>query len=170
MKIIVIGGCGHIGSYLVPKLVRTGNQDYRVFDQIRRGEELILPNFGIETLHHVHADGVAQVFLNATTHRGSALGESFHAVGNESITLLGDAQAMYRCFGQEERISFLPWKGWCQYIKDEELVDKTYYHIARSGYYSIEKEKRRLALSLQTLSVPFVPLHTLRTADKQGMC
>ena len=106
----------------------------------------------METLHHVHADDVAQVFLNAITHRGAALGESFHAVGSESITLLGYAQAMYRYFGQEERISFLPWKDWCEYIKDKELIDKTYYHIARSGYYSIEKGKRLLE---------YAPRHTL---------
>ena len=26
MKIVVIGGCGHIGSYLVPKLVKAGQK------------------------------------------------------------------------------------------------------------------------------------------------
>jgi nucleoside-diphosphate-sugar epimerase len=82
-----------------------GNHDYWVFDKIRRGEEIALPNFGMETLHHVHADDVAQVFFNAITHRKPALGESFHAVGSESITLLGYAQAMYRYFGQEEKMS-----------------------------------------------------------------
>ena len=26
MKVVVIGGCGHIGSYLVPKLVKAGHK------------------------------------------------------------------------------------------------------------------------------------------------
>ncbi|WP_411229123.1 NAD-dependent epimerase/dehydratase family protein [Niallia taxi] len=26
MKVVIIGGCGHIGSYLVPKLVKAGNE------------------------------------------------------------------------------------------------------------------------------------------------
>ncbi|MGG3506192.1 hypothetical protein ABES58_11985 [Paenibacillus lautus] len=55
------------------------------------------------------ADDVSQVFFKAITRRKAALGESFHAVGAESITLLGYAQAMYRYFGQEENIKFLPW-------------------------------------------------------------
>lgn len=120
------------------------NHDYRVFDKIRKGEEIALPNFGMETLHHVHADDVAQVFFNAITHRKEALGESFHAVGSESVTLLGFAQAMYKYFGQEEKIKFLSWDEWCQYTKDEDYIDRTYYHIARSGYFSIEKAKRLL--------------------------
>jgi nucleoside-diphosphate-sugar epimerase len=128
------------------------NPDPWVFDRIRRGEEITLPNFGMETLHHVHADDVAQVFFLAITHRKAALGESFHAVGDQSITLLGYAQAMYRFFGQAENIKFLPWKEWCDYTKDEALIDSTYHHIARSGHFSIEKAKRLL---------DYHPRHTL---------
>lgn len=129
-----------------------GNHDYRVFDKIRRGEEIAIPNFGQETLHHVHADDVAQVFFNAITHRKEALGESFHAVGAESITLLGYAQAMYHHFGQEEKIKLLPWEAWCAYTKEPDYIDKTYYHIARSGCFSIEKARRLLE---------YRPRHTL---------
>ena len=129
-----------------------GNQDHWIFNKIRCGEEIALPNIGMETLHHVHADDVAQVFFNAITHRKSALGESFHAVSSESITLLGYAQAMYRYFGQEEKIKLLPWDEWCKYTKNEEHIDKTYYHILRSGYYSFEKGKRLLE---------YYPRHTL---------
>jgi len=128
------------------------NHDYWIFDKIRRGEEIALPNFGMETLHHIHADDVAQVFFNTITHRKAALGESFHAVGAESITLLGYAQAMYRYFGQKEKIKFLPWQEWCNYTKDEEYIDRTYGHIARSGFFSIEKGKRLLE---------YYPRHTL---------
>lgn len=128
------------------------NHDYWIFDKIRRGEEIALPNFGMETLHPVHADDVAQVFFNAITHRKAALGESFHAVGAESITLLGYAQAMYRYFGQEEKIKLLPWSEWCEYTKDQYYIDRTYYHIVRSGYFSIEKGKRLLE---------YYPRHTL---------
>lgn len=130
----------------------TANHDYWIFDKIRRGQEIALPNFGMETLHHVHADDVSQVFFKAITRRKAALGESFHAVGAESITLLGYAQAMYRYFGQEENIKFLPWDEWCSYTNDKEYIDHTYYHIVRSGYFSIEKGKRLLE---------YYPRHTL---------
>jgi len=130
----------------------TANHDYWIFDKIRHGEEIALPNFGMETLHHVHADDVAQVFFNAINHRKGALGESFHAVGAESITLLGYAQMLYRWFGHEEKIKLLPWDEWCNYTKDKDFIDKTYYHIIRGGYYSIEKGKRL---------IEYNPRHTL---------
>lgn len=123
-----------------------GNEDMSVFARIRRGEGITLPNLGMETLHHVHADDVAQVFFDAITHRNAALGESFHAVGAQSTTLLGYAQAMYRHFGHDADrdglITLLPWDEWCASVGDEAHVEKTYYHIARSGFYSIEKGRR----------------------------
>ena len=123
------------------------NHDYWIFDKFRHGEEVVLPNFGMETLHHIHADDVAQVFFNSIIHRNKALGESFHAVGAESITLLGYAQAMFRFFGREEKIKFLPWNEWCEYTKNEEYIERTYGHIARSGFFSIEKGKRLIEYS-----------------------
>ena len=120
----------------------TGNNDPMVFQRIANGEKIALPgNFGMETLHHVHADDVAQVFFNAITHRNQALGESFHAVSAESITLLGYANAIYRWFGKEPKISFLSWDEWCKYTDNKKLCTSTYLHIARSGSYSIEKGK-----------------------------
>jgi nucleoside-diphosphate-sugar epimerase len=137
----------------------TANDDIWIFDKIRRGQEIILPNFGMQTLHHVHADDVAQVFFKAITHRKSALGESFHAVGQESITLLGYAQAMYDYFGHQEKIKFLPWNDWSKHTNNQALVNMTYYHILRSGYYSIEKSK-----GLLDYSPRYTLLETLETS------
>jgi nucleoside-diphosphate-sugar epimerase len=121
-RVVVIGGSGHIGTYLVPRLVSAGyevvsvsrgerapyqpngawefvrsvnlsrdaEENYlmaqknlfpatiihpghivgpgwaplnpaghfnpSVFTKLAKGEELSLPNFGLETVHHVHAD------------------------------------------------------------------------------------------------------------------
>lgn len=118
--------------------------DNDVFQKIADGEEIILPNLGMETLHHVHASDVAQMFVDAINHRNSSLGESFHAVAKESMTLYGYAVAMYRYFGQEPKISFLPWDKWCEHIGNEAYIDHSYHHIARSGHYSIENAERLL--------------------------
>ena len=40
--------------------------------------------------------------------------------------------------------SFLANLPYHPYTKDKEYIDSTYYHIVRSGYYSIEKGKRLL--------------------------
>jgi nucleoside-diphosphate-sugar epimerase len=114
------------------------------FQRIANGEEIILPNFGMETLHHVHGYDVAQCFFKAITHRNQALGESFDAVSGGSITLYGYAKLMYEFFGKEPKIGFLPWKEWCDYVGNPVECEDTYYHITRSGFYSLEKEERLL--------------------------
>jgi nucleoside-diphosphate-sugar epimerase len=49
-----------------------------VFSQIARGQELALPNLGLEMLHHVHADDVAQWIICAIEQRATSVGEVFN--------------------------------------------------------------------------------------------
>ena len=95
----------------------------------------------MEKLHHVHAYDVAQMFFKASTHREASLGQSFHAGAEESLTLYGYAKLMYEFFNQNPNISFLSWDKWCEYEGNKEATNHTYYHIARSGSYSIENAK-----------------------------
>lgn len=120
------------------------NGNPAIFQQIANDQSITLPNFGMETLHLVHASDVAQVFFKAVTHRNQALGESFHAVGASSLTLYGYAQAMYRFFDTTAQIDFKPWDVWTKLINNPADVDKTYYHIARSGQYSIANAQKLL--------------------------
>lgn len=120
----------------------TGNFDPFIFEDIGKGKGIVLPNMGMETVHHVHADDVAQAFMNAIIYRNQALGESFHAVAPGAMTLLGFAKSMYEWFGQEAKISFLPWEEWCKDRKEESFINSTYSHITHSDNYSIEKGKR----------------------------
>lgn len=121
-----------------------GNTSLRVFQDIADGKEIALPNFGQEILHHVHGYDVAQVFFRAITHRNQALGESFDAEAATHITLYGYAKHLYEYFGHEPKIRFLSWQEWCAYEGNAEECEHTYYHIARSGVFSIEKARRLL--------------------------
>ena len=121
-----------------------GNTSLRVFQDIADGKEIALPNFGQEILHHVHGYDVAQVFFRAITHRNRALGEAFDAEAAMHITLYGYAKHLYEYFGHEPKIRFLPWKEWCAYEGNAEECEHTYYHIARSGVFSIEKARHLL--------------------------
>ena len=56
---------GHIVGPGWAPLNPAGHFNPRVFPTLARGEELALPNFGMETVHHVHADDVAQMFMRA---------------------------------------------------------------------------------------------------------
>lgn len=63
-----------------------GNFDLTVFERLARGEELALPNLGMETVHHVHADDMAQAFVRSLDSWSVAVGESFHVVSPAALT------------------------------------------------------------------------------------
>jgi nucleoside-diphosphate-sugar epimerase len=120
-----------------------GNTDPAVFATLARGEELTLPNLGLETVHHVHADDVAQIFMRALEYRSGAIGESFHVVSPAALTLRGYAEAMAAWFGRPANLRFLPWEEWRQSVAEEDAA-KTWDHIAHSPNCSIAKAQRLL--------------------------
>lgn len=121
-----------------------GNLDPMVFQRIGRGQKIWLPNFGMETLHNVHADDVAQVFANAIRYRNRALGESFHAAAPAAVTMRGIAEKMYMWFGRTPDIEYLPWKEWCEKTADKGFISSTENHVRHSDNYSIEKARTLL--------------------------
>ena len=131
---------GHIvGPGWVP-LNPAGNFNPDVYKKLAAGEELILPNLGLETVHHVHADDVAQAFEKAINNRSTALGESFHTVSPKALTLRGYAEAMAAWFGKDAHLSFLPWTEWKNTVNEKD-ADATWDHIAHSPNCSIEKAR-----------------------------
>jgi len=134
---------GHIVGPGWDPLNPAGHFNSTVFSQIARGEELLLPNFGLETVHHVHADDVAQVVMRAIGNWNSAVGEAFNAVSPQAINLRGYAEAMYRWFGHDPRLSYLPFPEW-KARQDPKEAEATWEHIFRSPSHSIGKAQRLL--------------------------
>jgi len=120
-----------------------GHFNPEVFTRIAHGEPLLLPNEGMETVHHVHADDVAQAFQLALTSPDDAIGESFHVVSPEPLTLRAYAEDMFAHFGHPPRLGFLPWKEWRQTVTEDE-ARATWDHIAHSPNCSIAKARQRL--------------------------
>jgi nucleoside-diphosphate-sugar epimerase len=134
---------GHIVGPGWAPLNPAGHFNPGVFAQLARGDELVLPNLGMETVHHVHADDVAQAFMQALANWSSAVGESFHVVSPAALTLRGYAEAMAAWFGQPARLSFMPWEEWRHTVSEEE-ARATWDHIAHSPNCSIAKAGRLL--------------------------
>ncbi len=134
---------GHIVGPGWAPLNPAGHFNPAVFTRLARGEELVLPNFGMETVHHVHADDIAQAVMKAMTFRSVAVGESFHVVSPAALTLRGYAEAMAAWFGQPARLRFLPWEDWRATVSEDE-ARATYDHIAHSPNCSIAKARRLL--------------------------
>jgi len=134
---------GHISGPGWLPVNPAGNLNPEVFKSLAEGKEVVLPNLGMETLHHVHADDVAQAFVKALENWNNAVGESFHVVSEQALTLRGYATAMATWFGQEAKLGFLPWEDWKKSVSQQDS-DLTWDHIAHSPNASIAKAQRLL--------------------------
>ncbi len=134
---------GHIvGPGWLP-LNPAGNFNPDIFAKLSRGEEVLIPNLGMESVHHVHADDVAQAFFKAISNHGQATGESFHIVSGQALTLRGYAEAIAAWFGKKASLKFLPWDEWKKFHSEAD-AKATWDHIAHSPNCSIEKARRLL--------------------------
>lgn len=120
----------------------TGNVDGGVFEALARGDSVTLPNLGLETLHHVHADDVAQAFERALLRHSAAVGESFHVTSERALTLRGYAEAVAAWFGQEPELRFAPLAEWEGDGSDH--AHATIDHVRHSSNTSIAKAERLL--------------------------
>ncbi|MCC6446863.1 MAG: NAD-dependent epimerase/dehydratase family protein [Armatimonadetes bacterium] len=136
---------GHVTGPGYPIANPAGNHNPAVFARLARGETLYLPNFGMETLHHVHADDVAQVFVRAIQNWSASVGEAFFAVSPAAVTLRGYAAEVSRWFNQTPDLRFAPWEEWKKVGGfSESDIEGTYGHIIHSQCCSIEKARLRL--------------------------
>lgn len=150
---------GHIVGPGWSPLNPAGHFNPNVFTTLARGETLALPNFGMETVHHVHADDIAELFMAAIGKPQAAIGEAFHAVSEKAITLRGYAEAMAAWFGQEAKLEFLAYDAWAEKQIPEE-ARATWEHIARSPNCSMEKARRLLG---------FTPRHSSLQAVQEAV-
>jgi len=144
------------------------------FQKIADGECVELPNFGMETLHHVHGYDVAQVFFHAATHREAALGQAFHAMSGTDITLYGYVRLLADFFGTDPKIRYLAWDEFKKLLDDssrapgasENQVEHAFLHLARSGYYSIDKERDLLGYQPKYTNVETIKLAVQSYVDR----
>jgi nucleoside-diphosphate-sugar epimerase len=103
-------------------------------------------------VHHVHADDVAQWIISAIEQRAASIGEVFNTVSTRALTLRGYAEAMYRWFEQEPRLSFAPFDQWKLGLTEAD-AHSSWGHIMRSSCVSIEKSRERLGIGRDFLAL-----------------
>lgn len=143
---------GHIVGPGWAPLNPAGHFNPKVFRDLCDGKVLQLPNFGLETVHHVHAEDVAQVIALSIRNHAISVGEAFNAVSPAAVTLRGYAESMFRWFGHEPQLEFLPFDRWAKTQLDDD-AEATWEHIARSPCHSIEKAKGRLGYAPRWSSI-----------------
>jgi nucleoside-diphosphate-sugar epimerase len=137
---------GHLVGPGWPPINPAGNFNLEVFSHLASGSEVVLPNLGMETVHHVHADDVASAFVEAVANRDAATGESFHVVSPAALTLRGYAESMAAWFGKEPSLRFVPWDEWRRGVSERDAAI-TWDHIAHSPNCSIAKARLLLGYS-----------------------
>jgi nucleoside-diphosphate-sugar epimerase len=135
---------GHIvGPGWIP-LNPQGNFNPGVYTKLAFGEKIALPNQGLEVVHHVHADDVAQLFLQILKHWNAAMGESFHAVSPAAMTLRGYAESIAAWFGQEANLDFIPYAEWAKSVSEQDAGATMGHLIHSPNCYSIAKGQTRV--------------------------
>ncbi|MDP7449362.1 MAG: NAD-dependent epimerase/dehydratase family protein, partial [Candidatus Latescibacteria bacterium] len=135
---------GHIcGRRWLPIDPQGSRDGVGVYQRLARGEAVTLPDLGLATLHHVHADDVAQLFQLSLEQRGSALGESFSAVAPYAMSLLGCCRYVASLFGREAVLEFVPLAELCGIVGDDSfgVIES---HVVHSPCSSITKGQRLL--------------------------
>lgn len=129
---------GHIvGQGWIP-LNPQGHFNPQIYEALARGDEIALPNLGLETMHHVHADDVAQLFQLALDRWDAALGQSFFAVSRGALSFRGYADAVAGWFGQPARLRFLPLEAWMKTMTPDDAA-AAYGHLVHCTHCNPRK-------------------------------
>ncbi|PYY37823.1 NAD(P)-dependent oxidoreductase [Curtobacterium sp. MCJR17_055] len=134
---------GHISGPGWAPIGPVGNLDPTVWQKLSAGEPLLVPGLGAESMHHVHADDVAQAFELAVEHRDAAAGEDFTVVAPTALTARGYAALAASWFGQEARLESVTWDRFRKVVPAEH-ADASWEHLSRSHVFSIDKARRLL--------------------------
>jgi nucleoside-diphosphate-sugar epimerase len=142
---------GHISGPGWMPIGPAGNLDPAVIDALRADGSCLLPDRGGETIHHVHAEDVADLHLACLEQPENAASQSFNSVCTQAFTLRGYAALVARHFGHEPQLEFVPWSEFTSRVHPAEAA-MTIEHIGRAPLFSMEKARVLLG---------FVPRHSV---------
>ena len=137
---------GHITGPGWTPINPAGNLDVRVFERLSRGEVVTLPDSGMSTLQHVHADDVAHAFELAIARPDLSIGEAFHVAAREPVTLREYAEAVAGWSGNSAALEFLSWEDWKKTASERD-AELTRDHMVHSPCASIAKAERVLGFT-----------------------
>lgn len=132
--------CGRDWLPIDPQGSRDGTAVYR---RLARAEPVVLPDLGLATLHHVHADDIAQLCERALERPGASLGESFSAVAPYALSLAGCCRAVAALFGKTPNLQFAPLADLDRHV-GERSAHIIREHATHSPCCSIAKGQRLL--------------------------
>jgi len=157
---------GHIVGPGWTPITPVGNFDPQVYTKLANGEELLMPNQGLETLHHVHADDVALGFMLALENRAKSVGESFHILSERALTWRGYAEALAAWYGKPANVKFVPFDEFKETVSAENAKN-SWKHLVHSSNGSIEKARQVLGYQPRYTSLEAIQ-ESLTWLSEQG--
>jgi nucleoside-diphosphate-sugar epimerase len=146
---------GHITGPGWNPINPAGNLDMSVFERLRSGSTVVLPDDGSATLQHVHADDVAAAFALAIAQPATSIGEAFHVASREPVAMASYAQTVAGWFDREPCLEFLPWEEWRMTVSERDAA-LTEDHMRHSPCASIAKAERMLGFKPRYTAVEAV--------------
>jgi len=134
---------GHISGPGWLPIGPLGNLDPSVVTRLTAGEVVEVPGLGAESMAHVHADDVAQLFQLAVEQRDAAAGEDFFVTAPTALTVRGYAHLVASWSGREARLESVSWDRFRETTATEH-ADASWEHLSRSQVFSTEKPQRLL--------------------------
>ncbi len=114
-----------------------------VYENLAAGRKVRLPDNGLATLHHVHADDVAQLFERAVLRRNISVGESFSAAASFAMTLVECCREVAGIFGRSPVVEMTPLQDLKSFMNEDSYkIAKT--HVEHSPCASIAKARKLL--------------------------
>lgn len=141
---------GHISGEGWYPINPQANFNPDVYSKIIAGHELVLPDNGNATIHHVHSADIAGLTIACLNNPDASCGQAFNATSKQAVTLRGFAELLYKHFGHTPNISYMPYNELKNIISEKD-AHQTYEHISRSPACSMEKAEKLLG---------FVPKHS----------
>ena len=92
---------GHITGPGKTFVTPFGDHNPETLQKIIEGKEIYLLDGGFSTLHHVHPQDVASLFLKAIEKESKAIGDSFNCGASEAMTFWGLGEYFASLFGKE---------------------------------------------------------------------
>ena len=134
---------GHVSGRGWVPINPQGNGDMGVFEAIRDGRPILLPDDGSATLHHVHSADIAGLMAACIRQPEKSVGESFNAVSPQAMSERGFAEWLYRHYGHTPKIDYLPMEEFCRHISPDDVEDSR-EHARHSTLCSMEKARKVL--------------------------
>ena len=137
---------GHISAKEWRPVNPQGNLDESVYEKIYKGEEIILPFYGLPTFQHVHAADLSAIITACLTQSDKANGEAFIAVARTCMTMRSMSEELYTRFGHEPNIRYVSEKEFRETV-GEENYEISMDHILHSPCCSVEKSVNLLGVA-----------------------